>query len=98
VLCLHITWLVNSVSHLFGYRNYETRDQSRNNWLVALLTYGEGWHNNHHADARAARNGHRWYEIDVTYYLIRLMKVFGLAYDIVPVRLSIRKQLISGAD
>lgn len=88
VLCLHFTWLVNSVSHTWGYRNYPTNDQSRNNWLVALLTYGEGWHNNHHADARAARNGHFWYEIDITYYLIKFMNCIGLAYDIAPVRLK----------
>jgi len=90
VLCLNITWLVNSVAHIWGYRNYETPDLSRNNWWVALLTWGEGWHNNHHADARAARNGHYWYEIDVTYYLIKLMKKMGLAYDIVGVRTKLR--------
>jgi fatty-acid desaturase len=87
VFCLNITWLVNSVAHLWGYRNYETPDQSRNNPLVALLTYGEGWHNNHHADQRAARNGHQWFELDPTYWLIQLMKTLGLAHHIVPVRL-----------
>lgn len=86
VLCLNITWLVNSVAHIQGYRSYDTPDTSRNNWWVALLTWGEGWHNNHHADARAARNGHRWYELDVTYWLICLMGKVGLAYAIVPVR------------
>ena len=56
----HITWAVNSVTHRWGYRNYETREDSTNNWLFALLTNGEGWHNNHHADPRSARHGHRW--------------------------------------
>ena len=86
MLCLNITWLVNSVSHIWGYRTYNTPDGSRNNPWVALLTWGEGWHNNHHADARAARNGHAWYELDVTYAIIRLMGKLGLASDIVPVR------------
>lgn len=90
VCCLHITWLVNSVCHIWGYRNYETPDRSRNNWLVAFLTYGEGWHNNHHHDARAARNGHYWYEIDLTYYLIKVMQIIGLAYDIVPLRARLK--------
>ncbi len=58
---LHVTWLVNSASHMFGYRNYETTDDSRNNWLVAILAYGEGWHNNHHAYPRMAKHGHKWW-------------------------------------
>ncbi len=91
VLCLNITWLVNSASHLWGYRTYETNDRSRNNWWVALLTWGEGWHNNHHADARAARNGHYWYEPDPTYWIIRLMSRLGLAYDVVPVRPGLQR-------
>lgn len=91
VICLNITWLVNSASHVWGYRTYETTDLSRNNWWVALLTWGEGWHNNHHADARAARNGHQWYEIDPTYWLIVLMSRVGLAYDVVPVRKGLQR-------
>ena len=63
----HVTWGVNSASHLWGYRNYDTRENSRNNWLFALATNGEGWHNNHHADPRTAAHGHRWWELDVTY-------------------------------
>ncbi len=86
VLCLNITWLVNSACHIWGYQTYDTGDRSRNNWWVALLTWGEGWHNNHHADARAARNGHRWYEVDPTYWIIQLMRQLGLANNIVPVR------------
>ena len=84
----HITWLVNSASHRWGYRNYETSDQSRNNWLVALLTNGEGWHNNHHAAPSAAAHGHRWWEIDLTYSFIRLLEVCRLAKQVVPVKVA----------
>jgi stearoyl-CoA desaturase (delta-9 desaturase) len=80
---LHSTWFVNSASHIWGYRNYTTTDQSRNNWWVALISYGEGWHNNHHAFPRMAAHGHRWWEIDVTFFTIRLLKAFGLAWDVV---------------
>jgi stearoyl-CoA desaturase (delta-9 desaturase) len=83
VLVLHATWLVNSASHMWGYKNYETTDDSRNNWFVALVTYGEGWHNNHHAYPRMAPHGHKWWEFDITYNIIRLMKACGLAWDIV---------------
>jgi stearoyl-CoA desaturase (delta-9 desaturase) len=79
----HISWTVNSLSHLFGYRNYETRENSRNNWLVAFLTSGEGWHNNHHADPASASNAHRWWEIDLMYLVIRGMELCGLATDVV---------------
>jgi len=79
VVCYHSTWLVNSATHVWGYRNYETKDDSRNNWWVAVLTYGEGWHNNHHAYQRMARHGHRWWELDPTYMVIWLMKVTRLA-------------------
>ncbi|MCA9189239.1 MAG: fatty acid desaturase [Pirellulaceae bacterium] len=80
---LHSTWFVNSASHMWGYRNYKTTDDSRNNWWVALLTYGEGWHNNHHAYPRMARHGHRWWEIDATFMTIRLMEYCGLAWSVV---------------
>ena len=80
----HIPWSVNSLTHLFGYSNYETDDCSRNNWFVALLTVGEGWHNNHHHDPVSASNQHRWWEIDVTYYQIKLLERLGLAWDVVP--------------
>lgn len=84
VVVWHITWSVNSLTHLFGYSNYETDDCSRNNWFVALLTVGEGWHNNHHHDPVSASNQHRWWEIDVTYYQIKLLERLGLAWDVVP--------------
>lgn len=83
VFVLHSTWFVNSASHIWGYRNYETTDDSRNNWWVAVISYGEGWHNNHHAYPRMAPHGHKWWEIDMTYTAIRLMKMVGIAWDVV---------------
>jgi stearoyl-CoA desaturase (delta-9 desaturase) len=78
-LGLHATWLVNSATHMWGKRRFETRDDSRNNWWVALLTGGEGWHNNHHAHPVSARHGLAWYEFDVNYYGIWLLEKIGLA-------------------
>jgi len=78
----HVTWGVNSAAHLWGYRNYDTRENSRNNWLISLATNGEGWHNNHHADPRAAAHGHRWWEIDVTFLTICLLEKIGLVWDV----------------
>jgi len=78
-LGLHATWLVNSATHLWGERRFETRDDSRNNWWVAILTGGEGWHNNHHAHPVSARHGLAWYEVDVNYYGIWLLSKIGLA-------------------
>ncbi len=85
VLVWHITWMVNSVGHRWGYQSYDTKDSSRNSHLVALISNGDGWHNNHHADQRAARHGHRWHELDVTYYTIKLLECMGLVTNIVPV-------------
>ncbi len=83
----HATWLVNSAAHTWGYRNFETSDDSRNNWWVALVSFGEGWHNNHHAQQRSAAHGMRWFEFDITYLTIRLMQTVGLAWKVVsPVR------------
>jgi fatty-acid desaturase len=82
VVVWHITWSVNSVAHLWGYRSYETGEQSRNNWLVALISNGEGWHNNHHADPRSARHGHGRWEIDVVFMTIGALEVVGLAKDV----------------
>ncbi len=78
-LGLHATWLVNSATHLWGSRRFETRDDSRNSWWVALLTGGEGWHNNHHAHPVSARHGLRWYEIDPNFYGIWLLSKLGMA-------------------
>lgn len=80
----HITWSVNSLTHIFGYRNFDTDDNSRNNWFVALITGGEGWHNNHHADQAAASVQTRWWEVDLTYYFIKSLERIGLASDVVP--------------
>jgi stearoyl-CoA desaturase (delta-9 desaturase) len=78
----HLTWSVNSVTHLWGYRNYATPDNSRNNILIGLLANGEGWHNNHHADPRSARHGHSWREPDVAWLTIRALTTVGLARDV----------------
>ena len=78
----HCTWLVNSASHIWGYRTYQTNEGSTNNWWVALLTYGEGWHNNHHAYPYSAAHGLRWWEVDLTYLTIRTLWIFGLADQI----------------
>jgi fatty-acid desaturase len=79
---LHFTWSVNSVTHMWGYRNYETDDDSRNSAIIAFFSNGEGWHNNHHADPRSARHGHTWWEIDVAWLTIRLLETAGLARDV----------------
>jgi len=83
VVVWHITWSVNSLSHIFGYQNYQTGEESRNNWLVALLASGEGWHNNHHADPASASVQHKWWEFDVTYYHILVLEFLGLASQVV---------------
>jgi fatty-acid desaturase len=82
VVVWHITWSVNSLTHLWGYRNYDTGEGSRNNWLVSLLSVGEGWHNNHHADPASASVQHRWWELDISYWQIRLLERLGLAWDV----------------
>jgi fatty-acid desaturase/protein-S-isoprenylcysteine O-methyltransferase Ste14 len=82
VVGFHITWLVNSISHSRGSRRFNTKDDSRNNWWVALLTGGEGWHNNHHAHPVSARHGLKWYELDLNYYGIWLLSKIGLAHNV----------------
>ena len=79
---LHATWLVNSATHMWGKRRFETRDDSRNSFWVAILTGGEGWHNNHHAHPVSVRHGLRWYEIDPNFYGIWLLSKLGLAKKI----------------
>jgi stearoyl-CoA desaturase (delta-9 desaturase) len=78
----HATWLVNSATHLWGRRRFETRDDSRNNWWVALVTFGEGWHNNHHAHPTSARHGLAWYEVDITWMTIWFFRTIGLARSV----------------
>jgi stearoyl-CoA desaturase (delta-9 desaturase) len=85
-----VTWSVNSVCHLWGSRPYPDKDHSRNNAVLGVLAMGEGWHNNHHAFPTSARHGLRWWQIDVSYYVIRLMQLFRLAWDI---RMPTRKAL-----
>jgi len=82
VVGLHSTWLVNSATHLWGKRRFETGDDSKNSWWVALVTFGEGWHNNHHAYPTSARHGMVWRELDLTWLQIRLLGKLGLARDI----------------
>ncbi|HKS72635.1 MAG TPA: fatty acid desaturase [Terriglobales bacterium] len=88
VVLLHCTWLVNSATHSWGSRRFVTRDLSTNSWWVAILTFGEGWHNNHHAHPVSARHGLRWYEVDMNWYGIWLLKKFGLAKNIYYVKLD----------
>jgi len=83
-LLWHGTFIVNSLSHLVGRRRYPTKDASRNNLAIALVTMGEGWHNNHHRYAAAARQGFFWWEVDATYYVLRLMARVGLIRDLRP--------------
>ena len=83
VFVWHGTWAVNSITHVWGYKNYKLDDNSRNNWFVALLAHGEGWHNNHHAEQRAAAHGHRWWEFDLTWRTIRVLEAIGLIKDVV---------------
>jgi stearoyl-CoA desaturase (delta-9 desaturase) len=82
VIGLHATWLVNSATHLWGTQRWATGDDSTNNFLIALLTFGEGWHNNHHAHPNSARHGLRWWEIDTNWYVISALRVVGLAHDV----------------
>jgi len=92
VTVLHATWMVNSASHMFGYKNYDTTDDSRNNWLVAIVAYGEGWHNNHHAYPRMAVHGHKWWEIDITWQAIKALRALGLVWDVVDYRTVAEKR------
>jgi fatty-acid desaturase len=82
VIGLHSTWLVNSATHMWGTRRFPTRDTSRNSFWVALLTFGEGWHNNHHAHPQSARHGLAWYELDLNWYGIYVLRILGLARDV----------------
>ncbi len=91
VLLYHGTFTINSLAHRWGKRRYATADNSRNNFWLALLTLGEGWHNNHHHYPASVRQGFYWWEIDVTYYLLRAMSALGLVWDLKPVPLQYRE-------
>ena len=82
VVGLHCTWLINSATHLWGSRRFNTSDDSKNSFLVALITFGEGWHNNHHAHPRSARHGMTWWEVDLSWMQLRVMQWLGLAWDV----------------
>jgi stearoyl-CoA desaturase (delta-9 desaturase) len=90
VVLIHVTLTINSLAHVWGSRRYATRDDSRNNFFLALLTLGEGWHNNHHHFPGSARQGFYWWEIDISYYVLRLMSFVGLVRDLKPVPERIR--------
>ena len=82
MLLYHGTFFINSLAHVHGKQRYVTGDDSRNNWWLALITLGEGWHNNHHAYQRSTRQGFRWWEIDVTYYVLKVLSWFRIVWDL----------------
>ena len=90
VVLFHATVTINSLAHVWGKRRYATRDDSRNNLWLALLTLGEGWHNNHHHYPASTRQGFYWWEIDITYYLLKLLSWLGIIWDLKPVPLAAR--------
>ncbi len=91
VVLFHVTVTINSLAHRFGSRRFATGDNSRNNWLLALLTFGEGWHNNHHYVPGSARQGVRWWEIDLTFYVLRTLAVFGVVHGLRAVPAGLRR-------
>jgi stearoyl-CoA desaturase (delta-9 desaturase) len=90
IVLFHCTVTINSLAHRWGTRRFATRDNSRNNWLLAIITFGEGWHNNHHHFPGSARQGFRWWEYDLTYYTLRAMAAAGLVWDLKQVPPAIR--------
>jgi stearoyl-CoA desaturase (delta-9 desaturase) len=96
VVLFHATFMINSLAHRFGSRRFGTHDASRNNWLLALITFGEGWHNNHHRFPGAARQGLHWWEFDMTYYGLSVLSWLGLVRDLRPFPASLRSA--PGAD
>ncbi len=82
VLLSHITYCINSLAHVFGFRSYETKDDSKNNFLLAILTLGEGWHNNHHCSPGSVKQGFKWWQIDLSYYVLYMMDKVGLIWDL----------------
>ena len=90
-LLLHGTCTINSLTHMFGRKRYATGDESRNNWLLAIITMGEGWHNNHHYYCASTRQGFYWWEIDASYYVLKMMSWVGLVWDLKPVPEHVRE-------
>jgi stearoyl-CoA desaturase (delta-9 desaturase) len=91
VVCWHATYTINSLSHVFGRQRYRTGDTSRNNWLLAIVTLGEGWHNNHHYYPNSVRQGFYWWEYDITFYMLKLMSWLGIIWDLKPVPVAVRE-------
>ncbi|MFL6549653.1 MAG: acyl-CoA desaturase [Povalibacter sp.] len=90
VACYHCTYTINSLAHALGRRRYQTNDESRNNWLLALLTFGEGWHNNHHYYPASVRQGFYWWEIDLTYYALKALSWLGIIWDLKTIPIEVR--------
>ena len=82
LLTFHATWCINSITHIFGKKRYETNDESRNNWLISIITFGEGWHNNHHKFSYSLRQGLMWWEYDLTFYILKFLSFFHIVWDI----------------
>ena len=95
VVLLHCTLCINSMAHVVGNRRFTTSDDSRNNWFLALLTLGEGWHNNHHRYMSSARQGFYWWEIDITYYVLKLFSTIGLIWDLRGVPASVYAEALA---
>jgi stearoyl-CoA desaturase (delta-9 desaturase) len=91
VACYHGTYTINSLCHVWGRQRYRTGDDSRNNPWLALITLGEGWHNNHHHYPMSVRQGFYWWEIDITYYLLRVLAALGIIWDLKPVPAEVRE-------
>lgn len=94
VILLHGTLFINSLAHVWGKRRFPTNDDSRNNWFLALITLGEGWHNNHHRYQHSARQGFCWFEIDISYYILRAMAALGMIYDLRPVPQRVYDEIV----
>ena len=90
IVCSHATFTINSLTHLWGTKRYKSKDESRNNLALALLTFGEGWHNNHHHYPGSVRQGFYWWEIDLTYYVLWLMARVGIIWDLNAVPAKVR--------
>ena len=91
VLLFHVTVSINSVAHVWGTQRYDTQDNSKNNALLALLTFGEGWHNNHHYYPNTIKQGFYWWEIDITYWILKLMSIVGLTWGLKPIPAHIKR-------
>jgi fatty-acid desaturase len=88
IVGLHATWLINSATHIWGSRRFATKDDSKNTWWAALITFGEGWHNNHHAHPTSARHGLTWYEFDPTWISLKLLRALGIVWDVKVAKVS----------